>query len=162
MNITIIIILSLFLVGCHHTTDLTSSKNNNNSDYLTVVNHEMQILTYYVDPVYQFQKLAIVGGKFLFENGCIYLVNNNEKRISFFPELPENSAQWDIGSQSLLLTSPSGMQYYFKNGDNIITNGYYGSHVESDYANFSVEQRKCLTNTIGTAVIGTIDIEKLN
>lgn len=110
------------------------------------------IFTYYVDPVNQAQPMAIVRGKFLWKDGCIYLVDNaGEYTAAMFPSLPKDVVKWDEATKTLNLGNK-----IFKMGDYVVTNGGskpYLPNTESAAELESQGNKKCLTPTL--TMIGT-------
>ena len=118
-------------------------------------NQKTSIFTYYVDPVNQAQPMAIVRGRFLWKDGCIYLVDNaNEYTTAMFPSLPKGVFKWDEATKTLNLGN-----HIFKMGDYIVTNGGSKPYLPNTESAAILEKqgdKKCLTSSL--TMIGTFSI----
>ena len=155
MRKAFLILTSLVVVGC------TTAPVANLPEAMSAIKpiqevvepeQKTSIFTYYVDPVNQAQPMAIVRGKFLWKDGCIYLVDNaGEYTAAMFPSLPKDVVKWDEATKTLNLGNK-----IFKMGDYVVTNGGskpYLPNTESAAELESQGNKKCLTPTL--TMIGT-------
>ncbi|MFC0819923.1 hypothetical protein [Moraxella marmotae] len=128
-----------------------------------------QILYYYVPDSSMAQALSGIYGTFLWRNGCIYLLQVDKYKPSqitvlsaLFPELPKNSVIWNEEAKTLTLLNRDDppKAFEFKMGESIKTNGRTGDFSSEQLRIGNDEYHRCHSPD-GFAMIGTIDIEKL-
>lgn len=150
MKIILLILSSLMVISCaKHAINAPNQETK-----MVAPTSKTSIFTYYVDPVNQAQPMAIVRGRFLWKDGCIYLVDNGEYTTAMFPSLPKNVVKWDEATKTLNLGNK-----IFKMGDYIVTNGGskpYLPNTESAAILESQGNKKCLTSSL--TMIGTSSI----
>ena len=119
------------------------------------------LLHYTVNPKYMVQMMAVVAGRFQWENGCIYLHNGDRKFTAIFPDYPTDSVRWNESEHILTLSNSKTETevLQFRMGDSILTNGYYVNYNPDLVAVTAPENRKCLSSD-GAAMVGTINMEK--
>ena len=158
MKRAFLVLASLFLVSCMTAPVATPTEpvaETNPIQEVVEPEQKTSIFTYYVDPVNQAQPMAIVRGKFLWKDGCIYLVDNaGEYTAAMFPSLPKDVVKWDEATKTLNLGNK-----IFKMGDYVVTNGGskpYLPNTESARELESQGDSKCLTSSL--TMIGTSTI----
>ncbi|USZ15267.1 hypothetical protein NKT77_04930 [Moraxella sp. FZLJ2107] len=156
------LILILFTIGCASTQQIAQVSQSTEMMKLTAEPIKTQLLYYWVHPQNPVQMLRVVAGKFYWENGCIYLLQDGKKFTAQFPELPKDSVVWNEQRRTLTLKNANNLSesVEFQMGDVIYTNGYYSAYTAEKIANTDERDRKCLSPD-GMANIGTLSIEKL-
>ena len=112
------------------------------------------IFTYDVSPTTYAQPVAAVRGTFVWENGCIYIIDDGEYRTALFPSLPKGIFKWDEANKTLDLEG-----HIFKMGDRIATNGGWLNYIPNSNGDKYLEaqgDKKCLNPSL--AHIGTVSI----
>lgn len=154
MRKAFLILTGLVVVGC------TTAPVANPPEPLTVIKpiqevvepeQTTSIFTYDVSPTTYAQPVAAVRGTFVWENGCIYIIDDGEYRTALFPSLPKGIFKWDEANKTLDLEG-----HIFKMGDRIATNGGWLNYIPNSNGDKYLEaqgDKKCLTPTL--TMIGT-------
>ncbi|TXD97565.1 hypothetical protein ES754_00835 [Psychrobacter frigidicola] len=154
MRNAFLILTSLIVVGCTTAPVATPSESVAMIKPVPeVVEPEKttSIFTYDVSPTTYAQPVAAVRGVFVWENGCIYIIDDGEYRTALFPSLPKGIFKWDEATKTLDLEG-----HVFKMGDYISTNGSYKRYTPNTVGGADYEKqgdKKCLTPSV--AKIGT-------
>ncbi len=159
--------LALLTIGCA-TTQPTVQSPQQAVEPVTPTAKPVQthIMYYWVDPIYQGQYIPSTSGEFYWQDGCLYLLNQNGKLAARFPEFPKDAIQWNEQDKTLTIANKDRppKRFTFKMGDVIYTNGkssrYEDILVDRFMEDKSPEDIKCLTTAVGVADLGTISIEK--
>lgn len=149
MKIFVFFLFSLILASCSKYT------SNASTQVTESVTTKTSIFTYDVSPTTYAQPVAAIRGKFVWEDGCIYLVDNGEYSTAMFPSLPKGIFKWDEATKTLNLEG-----HTFKMGDRIATNGGWLTYIPNSNASKYLEaegDKKCLTPTL--TMIGTSSLK---
>lgn len=151
MKILFLLIPILFLISC--STGLNNSSSDSNSPVLystsdsnSPVNYrkgKTTIFTYDVSPISYAQPAALIEGRFVWKDGCIYLEDNGECSAVLFPAMPKGIFSWNEANKTVVLNGNS-----FEMGDYIRTNGgVYKYFPGSNGHKYLEEQggKRCLT-----------------
>lgn len=160
MKILLPLTLALFTIGCATTQPTTQTMPEPVAP--TAKPSKTHIMYYWVDPITQGQSIPSISGEFYWQDGCLYLLNQNGKLAAAFPEFPKDAIQWNEQEKTLTILNKDRppKQFTFKMGDVIYTNGGIAHKENINMDDQTPEDYKCLKFSTGIAALGTISIEK--
>ncbi len=159
------LVLVLSIIGCTTTQPTVQAPQQVSQPIApTAKPVKTHIMYYWVDPITQGQSIPSISGEFYWQDGCLYLLNQNGKLAARFPEFPKDDIRWNEQDKTLTMTNKDRppKQFTFKMGDVIYTNGMNYPIKNALLDNKTPEDLKCFASASGMAAIGTISIEKFD